>query len=642
MTAVDEPRAEVSLRKPLLLEPDRAGFRRAVERVTDRPYPSWQQISDSAGWWALRMAKLIPMLPVLGGRELRPIMRGIGRIVRAWAAWAGAKDRKEAAKLGDGNVAAKQALAASKTASARGLISLGVGAAWTGGWAWLWLAEFWWAVAATLVAASVLDFVGRGGQAAPDTRPVVLPTGPIVEGFPLSSLRAEIEQSFTAMGVEATIGMPWPVEHGWTVAYHSTHEMKDEFIRQLERDLNIRRNGITQIIEKGQAARGVLHVLLRDPLGKVLLSPESDELTIHRPLSLGQVASGEVWQEVFLRTHFAAVGRSQSGKSSWFWQVIDQLRRCPDVELDAIDLTGGPVFSACRRAFRKRAFDEDAAHAILDDAIRLCMSRNAELQRLAEADDTPDEFEEKWFPTAADPQRTVLIDEFSLIAVTKEEVSKDVSFECTLLGKVEFVLRFGAKAAVTVGMASQGGTLDDWGTSVVRDMAMLKVLFACGRSDVLWMFGKDARDSGFRPDLLEPANGGEINDAGKCYVQSASSQTPETRRAYRLEQSEVRRRDRELGSRGPVVGEVLDAVEVPPVPAAVQRVFDDLDVPRIATTELIERLAVLGFAINEQSLSDEMKIRDERIGTRWREVSGGPQIRGYTRDDVARKIRSFG
>lgn len=617
----DEPSGKVmQLHKTLPPTVEQQGaLRRALCQVTDRPLPSRRQVRESAAWWGLRLARLAPWLPVLGWRELRPILRGLGRVASAWAAWVAATDRKEAAKLGEGNVAAKLGTSASKTASARGLISLGVFAAWSGAWVWAWFHQVGWAVTATILVLAVLDFIGHAGSDTPE-QAVVLPTGPLVEGFPLSSLRAEIQASFEAQGVETTVGMPFPVEHGWTVEYHSTFEMKDEYIRQLERDLNIRRNGITQIIEKGKAARGVLHVLLRDPLGKVLPSPDCGELTIHRPLSLGQIASGSVWHEEFLRTHFAAVGRSQSGKSSWFWQVVDQLRRCPDVELDAIDLTGGPVFSACRRAFRKRAFDDEAAHKILDDAVRLCMTRNRELQRLAEADDTPDEFEEKWYPTADDPQRTVLIDEFSMIAVTKEEVSKDVSFECTLLGKVEFILRFGAKAAVTVGMASQGGTLDDWGTSIVRDMAMLKVMFACGRSDVLWMLGKDARDSGYRPDLLEPANGGEINDAGKCYAQSASSTVPEARRAYRLDQAEVRRRDRELGARDHAAGSV-DAVEVPAVLVLLERVAAGRDF--VPTQEVLDTpgcpwvtAKALANAAGEWKVSPDQH-RDTKVRGYW-------------------------
>uniref|UniRef100_UPI00329A132D hypothetical protein n=1 Tax=Salmonella enterica TaxID=28901 RepID=UPI00329A132D len=77
------------------------------------------------------------------------------------------------------------------------------------------------------------------------------------------------------------------------------------------------------------------------------------------------------------------------------WQIVDSLRRCPEVKLFGIDLTGGPAFGAPRRAFSDRAFDAEAAHAILDRAIRECKRRNAELRRRAEADDTPDDFEEK-------------------------------------------------------------------------------------------------------------------------------------------------------------------------------------------------------------------------------------------------------
>lgn len=561
MTAAEkEPGGElIPFRKdmPLLELPPR-GLKGALARVTERPFPTWRQLGESASWWGLHLAKVIPLLPQLGWRELRPTLRGVGRVCTVWAAWASAKDLKEAAKLGEGNTAAKLGTSASKAGSYRGIVTLALFLMWSGGWVWAWLAQPLLAAAVSLVLVAVFDLIGRRNTAVED-KPVVLPTGPLVEGFPLSSLRAEIHGSFEAMGVEVTVALPYPVEHGWTVDYHSRSAMVDDYMRQLERDLNIRRNGITQIMEKGQAARGTMHVMLRDPLLQVIDSPELGELTIYQPLPLGTTASGVEWVEHFLRTHFAVAGVSQSGKSSGIWQIVDVLRRCPEVELDAIDLTDGPAFGACRRAFRRRGTDKESALKILREGVALVKQRAAELARMAEADDTPDEFEEKWQPTREDPQRTIIIDEAA--RATEDDDLRPL---------MEYILRYGAKCAVTLGQAWQGATTADSGSSIIRAMVMLKILFACTRDDVLRLFGKDARDAGYRPDLFEAANGVSINDAGKCFAMSSLSRTPEPRRAYRLEQSEVRRRDRELGSRDRHAGSV-DAVEVPPILALLEQ-----------------------------------------------------------------------
>lgn len=622
----DEPGAEVvQLHKtpvpvvPVPVEVDRAPSkaRTTVARITDRPLPSRRQVVASTSWWARTLAKLIPLAPVLLARELRPILRGIAKVATAWSRWAACTELAEAAKKAEGNERSKAGERLENRKAARTKVSIALGALGLGVGVWALLVHPWPLAGVGIVAIAVFDLIGRAGQDVTE-KPILLPTGPIVEGVPLSSLRAEIAKSLLEVGIEATVAMPYPVEHGWTVDYHARQAVDDEHLRQVERDLNIRRNGITQIVARGQAAVGQLQVMLRDPLAATVDSPEPGGLSVYDLLPLGVTASGGVWSEKFLRTHFTVIGASQSGKSSSLWQITDVLRRCPEVELDAIDLTEGPAFGASRRAFRRRGFDEDSAQRILVEAKELCQRRNAELNRLAEDDDTPDDYDEKWQPTAAEPQRTILIDEFARLAENKD-----------LLPMVEYLLRYGAKAAVTVGIAGQGATLADFGTSIVRAQVMLKILFACSRRDVLDLLGKDARDGGYRPDLFEPANGTDIQDAGKCFVMSANSRTPEPRRAYRLEQAEVRRRDRQLGGR-PSAGAV-DAVEVPDVLALLERCLDGEDfVPTQDVLDATEgRWTAKGLATD---LAKWGVAPSQHRQTK---------ARGYWRADVVRAIRDL-
>lgn len=597
---------------------------RAVVQRWERPLPTRRQVVAAAGWWTVHGGKaagsLVLRAPLLVLCEVRPISRGLGRVAAGWARWVQCTDLADAARVAEGNTRAKATEHVEARRSARAKLTFGALLLLAGTATWLGITRPGWAVLAAVAAVGVLDLVGRRGATTTETAPI-LPAGPIVAGASLSLLRRELADSLTGQGFDpdtTTIAQPQAVaDRGWTVPYQSRHGIDDDHLRQVERDLQWRRRAVTSVAEPGNSARGELRIMLVDPLAATVDAPDPGPLSIHRPLPLGVVASGAVWSETLLRVHGAAVGASQSGKSSLIWQLVDVLRRCPEVECDGIDLTDGPATAACRRAFRRRGVDEDGARRILTEAVALIKARAAELARLAEHDDTPDEFDEKHQPTPDHPQRVVVIDEFALLAAHPE-----------LRGMAEHILRYGAKCAVTLFVAGQGATLADFGTSTVRAQVMLKVLFACARDDVLNLLGKDARDRGYRPDLLEPANGDQIQDAGKCFVQSASSRTAEPRRAYRLTQAEVRRRDRELGPR---THGAVDAVEVPAVLAALERAAGGADF--VATADV---LAGLGEGWTAKRLANE--------AARWR-VSpvqrGSDKTRGYRAADVARAIRDL-
>lgn len=606
-----------------------------VARVADRPLPSRRQIVSSASWWSARLVPLLVRAPILLLAELRPIAVGMGRLARAWSRWAACTELAEAVKKAEGNQRSKDTLLLEKRKSARVKVSLAVvGVLLVAAAALVVFQPLW----AGLLGGGVLvtfDAVGRSRRSPAEKAPLI-PVGPIREGVPLSTLRAEIAKTLLEEGVEATVVQPVPIPHGWTVGYHSAAAVTDDHLRALERNLQIRPKGITQILDVENSALGELTVSLVDPLAELIPSPDlvpGSTRTIYLPLALGHDAGNEEWSESFLRTHFALIGASQSGKSSGFWQIINELRQCVEVELDAIDFTGGPAFSACRRAFRRRGFDEESALRILRDGVALIKERAAELSRLAEDDDTPDDYDEKHQPSAEHPQRIILIDEFALLVEAAQENKE-------LLDLVTFVLRYGAKTAVNLGLAGQGAGLDDFGSSVIRGQVMLKILCACSRQDVLSLFGKDARDRGFRPDLLEPSDGKDPRDAGKCFAQSARSRTPVMRRFYRLEQHEVRARDRVLGSQVVREVEVVDAVEVPATLAAVELAFGAAGNPdRIATAELLVWLRDAGVDLDERSLAEQLRPSGLRPREeRWRPAPKVNPVRGYYLADVRAAI----
>lgn len=592
--------------------------------------PSPTHLKHSAKWWLTYGLKHLVALglktPYLLLLELLPICRGLGRVVSGWVQWCAVSHYTESIAVADGSDRAKHSERLEKTRSGRRKLSLGALLLLGGGAWWAAVAQPWGLVLAGVILVVAFDCVGRSGREKTEA-PIIFPRSHLAEGMPLSSLRAELQRILEFEGFDpdsTVVDLPMPVRNGWRVPYHSRAAIEDTHLRLVEPALQIRRNGITQVKDPGNSALGELWITLTDPLAEVVPSPELPAQSIYQLLPLGVNANGGEWSEAFLRAHFLCVGASRSGKSSLFWQIIYVLRKCLEVELDAIDLTDGPCFSACRRAFRRRATDEDGAKRILTEAVTLIMTRVRELSRLAEDDDTPDEFEENHQPTPEHPQRVILIDEGARVTENKE-----------LLPLVEYILRYGAKAAVVLGIAGQGGGLDDFGSSIVRGQIMLKIMMACSRGDVLSIYGKDARDSGYRPDLLEPAQGNEIRDAGKAYVQSATSATPEMRRAYRLEQADVRRRDRELGSRAEAERNVIEAAEVPTILVDVEKVFSDAgNLERIPTAELLAALQGVGHELDARELAEQLRPVKLTPGARWRPTAGADPVRGYYLVDV--------
>lgn len=613
-------------------EPDPPGAGWLAKRAE---LPTPKRVIRTLRWWCTRgllhLLALALKSPYLALRELWPITRGAARVTSAWVAWCSARSHKEGLK--DATDATQKGIEKyeSRKEGRRRLtflvllLLLGLGL-------WAYFTKPQALILAAIVLVGVLDAVGRRGL---DRDPVIVfPVVALTADAPLSMLRAELQRVLEIDGFDpatTVVGMPVPVRNGWQVPYHAGSPIEDVNLRQIERSLQWRRNGVTQVVNKDNAAQGELWISLTDPLAQVLDSPEIPPGSIYDLLGLGQCANGAEWVESFLRAHFLLVGASRSGKSSLFWQIIYVLRKCTEVELDAIDLTNGPCFSACRRAFRKRAFDEKAAKEVLTDAVKLIKERVAELSRLAEDDETPDEFDENHQPTREQPQRVILIDEGARVTENKE-----------LLPLVEYILRYGAKAAVVIGFASQGGGNDDFGSSIVRGQIMLKIMMACSRMDVLSVFGKDARDAGYRPDLLEPAQGDEVRDAGKAFVQSAASATPEMRRAYRLTQADVRRRDREMGVRVEVG--IIDAAEVPTILVDVEQAFAMADNPdRMPTAELLNRLAEYGHELDGRALATLLRPLKLTPGNeRWRPSPGAEPVRGYYLSDIQTALRRYG
>jgi S-DNA-T family DNA segregation ATPase FtsK/SpoIIIE len=111
----------------------------------------------------------------------------------------------------------------------------------------------------------------------------------------------------------------------------------------------------------------------------------------------------------------------------------------------------------------------------------------------------------KWKISAEHPHITVIFDEFP----KGSELAKRLAFELLLVGR---------KEAVTLIIASQGGTKLYLGENIAQ-MIALKAVGPCKVGDTRAVFGDGAVAEGWLPHKLSPATDTDPKDAGHIFVQ---------------------------------------------------------------------------------------------------------------------------
>jgi len=177
----------------------------------------------------------------------------------------------------------------------------------------------------------------------------------------------------------------------------------------------------------------------------------------------------------------------------------------------------------------------------------------------------------------------------------------------------------------------------------------------CDQADAVRMFGVELRDAGWTPHHLAPGVEGEIRDAGKVFVQSPMHRTPDIYRCFAPgPTAEVKRRAKQRMEDGlPRLhgdaprDDVIDAVEIPQILAAVERVFSDAGDPeKLPTVEIISALRAGGFDFpNDEAqaagrLADQLRpLGVQPLEQRWRQEPYKNPVRGYALADVKRAIQ---
>lgn len=652
----DIPGGEVvQLRKTDLVpvetaEPDRApgALRQGLARVTDRPFPTRHTVKVEAWWWAGRLSRLIPWLPWLALLELRPISRGIGRAVGAWARWASAERLHSYARLAEGTTGAKLGVGAEHATRARQVGSLTVAAAVVAGMWWLWAARTPAGVAVTLLALAVLDLAGRrGAAAAPAADPVALPSV-LGASVPLRQITAGILAAFEREGFEegsvrVAVPLGWaPARSEYRISLAVQDAIRPEHLRAVERAIGARDYAIRSLATETSTVRQLV-IRVGDPLAAVGPPPyiPTGSTSVTEALDLGESAGDLPFEVRFGGAHTAIVGKTGSGKSKgMLWTVIDRLSACRDVVLWGIDLQAGPALPMWRGVIQRAAYNEDDAERLLTEALAEIDRRMKILQILAESDDEDDDADE-WHPGLG-PALFIPIDEF---AVLSDYDGKKKSPD--LMGPVERIVRTGRKVWVHLILATQKTGNSDFGSTVISSQVAVKILMACEETDTVRLLSTAKRDAGWAPHHLQPAVEGDPRDAGKAYLSSPAHDLPDEYRCYlAMTTAEVKRRARQRMDDGlPTLdgrrrSDVVDVVEVPAMLAAVEAAFRAAGDPdRMATADLLGWLADGGCDVDAAELAEQLRPCELRPQARWRPAPGANSIRGYFLADVRDAIR---
>lgn len=617
-------------RPPLALvpEPSRLGVRgrvrlRATALVTRSPY------------WIGRVSRAAPRWI---GYTLRDLLVGMLRVVVACWHWMHLSEERADIRLMDGRDArAKAKRDVNKDARFR-LISVGIVAGvvalahlvvylvWYPWWQLLTLGE-------VLVLLALFEYVGRRPRPDQDDGKR---RGPLTHGTSSRSLRRDLIEGFRARKIlDVAVVGPVVNKYGWSGSFETESKIDDELIAHLERWVHAPPGSLMVRIDSRNSASRPFTLLIEDPLATPSVPEEpSQARDICARARIGRHLFGKSLM-VNLRQHIGLIGRSGSGKSSGLWVLIDWITSCFNAEVDGIDITGGPAFTVWRGAVRRRGSTPAEAASILDEAIELVNFRVAELGRLAESDQ--EMHDENWAPTdgvdgagRTRKARYVMIDEFHVLADDK-----------MLMERVKYLIRVGRKACVYVVLATPGVGKEDLGTTVIKAMLGLKILFACVIHDVTGFLGGRMAEAGWRPDKLAPAAAeGDPRDAGKAFVWDGEHQEPEVVRISRLSLAECRRRARNrLGAKGAGAATTSEA----PVIALLRAAFTHYEREALPTSWILEFTSNLDSpegaappltwdASTLASRAKDAGVPTSRQLGRDRAWSGNP--RGYLLSDV--------
>ena len=612
-----------------------------VERQSTGVIPAPGRAAASARWWCTeglaRLSILGLRLPVLLLAEIRPTLRGFGRVCVAWSHFVGITyyaDTIQVAETGDKKM--EHAKNLKRGRAARGWLSFVFLCALVGVTWWAVIVYPLYAAAAGILLCAILDFIGRAGTEKVTKLP---PPARVIlrEGVPMQQITKAMIEVFEREGLE--VGIEVPVRYDTPRMQYITEvtcldDIETRHLRALERGLGAD-DYAARSVKTGIATIRRIIIQDGDPLAHVDHPPwvDTGSVSINDRLDLGVSVTETPFAVRFAGVHCAVVGQNGSGKSKGLlWAAIDRISACRDAVLVGIDLAGGPALPMWGKVIRRAAYTPEDAEVLLNWCIREMDRRMAVLKAIAE-DEDPDNDADEWH-SGLGPALVIVIDEFAMLVEHNGEKGR---FD--LLGKVMTLHRVGRKVWISFLEGTQKTGNSDFGSKVIDTQVKVRIMMACAERDTVTMLGTEARDGGWSPHLLSPATEHESRDAGKCYISGPEHRDPDIYRTYRpMRGSDVKRRAArrvadgiptldDLGSPVGLPAEVEGAI-VPPMLAAAEKAFADAGNPGwMATKDLLAALTGEFPGLNENRLS--LGIGVARDGARRRQPDG-TQLRGYT------------
>ncbi|MGH9288434.1 MAG: hypothetical protein ACRD0V_09140 [Acidimicrobiales bacterium] len=614
--------------------------------------PHRDQLAMSARYYA---ATLPPALgraavraPWAALAEIVPVWHGFVAVADTWYGWAWCAELRAELRRDDKQQYTRLRDIQQTTRLRMGWLT-GGGLVAAGGlvW-WAWVYHPVWVIVAGVAVVGGLDLLGRHVRK-PDEPDEPAPRQiRFVEGMPLRSITRGILDALAAEGVrvEVTRLMVWDPnrqEYRLGLGYDPDEDgqgriqaLKPEHLRAVERWCGFADHAI-RMLGTDTAAERDLVVRVGDPLAKVGKAPwqPTGSRSIADPLDMGGSASDVPYAVKWAGTHAIVLGTTGSGKTKGtIWTAIDRLSGCRDAALLGIDLQQGPALPMWRGVIQRAAYTPEDAAALLGGVITEVQRRMRILQAIAEDDDPTNDTDE-WdaaLAAAEGPAWVLVIDEFSLLAAYDGKGGK-----LDLLTPVVQIARTGRKVWVTLLLGTQNTGTGDTGATQLWKQLGLKFAGPCELSDATALFGKDKRDAGWTPHLLQQAQDGDVRDAGKVFIDGPGFTTPDIFRSYApLTTREVKERARRRLDDGlPALSggvSTIDAREVPECLAVIDAAFRDLGSPEVLSAEQVAEFAAANGLGWDQRVRSE--LRDLGVVTRAKNIGGSGLMR-YFREDVA-------
>jgi hypothetical protein len=506
---------------------------------------------------------------------------------------------------------------------------------------------------------ALLDAIGRRGRA-PTEKPVKRPE-PLQGGTPNTVLWGQLNAFFAEEGLDHAIQVYAVRPDPWRDAFHvdvtTAIELEPKLLRSMEKRIYVREGACQLSTCPTNAADKTITIQLSNPLRNVPEAPWLPAASVSgwQPLDLGHSANPDVpFELVLVMRHILIVSRTRGGKTVHLSNIIDRISATRDTLVVGGALVKSAVFDAWRSVLLKKAQTVNELAALLQWLIALIAERDQILKDI-NSDDDPSNDVDKW-DASLGPAVVCIIDEWPEAAeYDGTGIHKD---DPDLLGMVKSIMRTGAGLGVSLILACQASGNDDWGSSVIVKQASVKIIGPCSESDTVSILGKDKRDQGYAPHLLEPADEHNVNDAGMAVVDGPGFGADYVR-AYSPFKVKARaiKREREwdeLGNRptlevrnDPAV--VIDSQTLPPALGAIDSALRHYRVDVLSSSLVYAYANSHGDKWTAASLSralrKEIPGNEEGaiIGTRTGrcEVEGGTP-KCFHRVDVDQALRALG